>query len=314
MEAPLSFGLLELGMAPGPRPHAESLLETIDLAVHAEAAGFERFWLTEHHGHLSAQASPTLLIPVIAMRTRRLRVGTGALLLPYYVPLKVAEDFLLLETLFPGRIELGIARGPGASLKTMLALLQNQEQASRPAAYVEKARELAGILARSLPASHYANGVKPTPHDARAPPLWSMGRRPESAELAAEIGSGIAFGAFLSQAGEWRGPFARVLEAYRAAVPAASPRREILALSVLACEERGEARALHEECVERGMTPHNVVGSYDECTEEIRRIAREFSLRDVMIVASPGLRGAKLLDMVGELGARLRTSALAAPA
>src|ERR1017187_8983434 len=93
---------------------ADALRNTVDLARLADGLGYFRYWVAEHHGTpMLACASPEVLIAAIASSTRRIRVGSGGVMLPHYSPLKVAETFSILSALFPGRIDLGIGRAPG---------------------------------------------------------------------------------------------------------------------------------------------------------------------------------------------------------
>src|SRR6266702_1739353 len=104
---------------------ATAVQETLLLAQYAEKWGYHRYWLAEHHSSRSlASATPEMLIGEVANRTSRIRVGSGGVMLSHYSPLKVAENFRMLETLFPGRIDLGIGRAPGSDPLTARALRQ----------------------------------------------------------------------------------------------------------------------------------------------------------------------------------------------
>src|ERR1019366_7835904 len=92
---------------------ADALRNSIDLARHAEALGYERYWVAEHHGPpMLASAAPEILIAEIAATTSRIRVGSGGVMLPHYSPLKIAETFSILAGLHPGRLDLGVGRAP----------------------------------------------------------------------------------------------------------------------------------------------------------------------------------------------------------
>src|SRR5574341_447256 len=102
---------------------ADAIRETLELAQAAERLGYHRYWLAEHHNSKGlAGSTPEVLIGQVAARTRRIRVGSGGVMLSHYSPLKVAENFRMLETLFPGRIDLGIGRAPGTDQRTARAL------------------------------------------------------------------------------------------------------------------------------------------------------------------------------------------------
>ena len=105
------LGMLDLSWAEPPRSHAAVAHDSLDLAPLAETFGYSRYWLAEHHSPWVAHGSPEILLPLLAGLTSSLRVGTAGVLLGFYSPYKVAANFRLLEALFPGRIDLGIARG-----------------------------------------------------------------------------------------------------------------------------------------------------------------------------------------------------------
>src|SRR5947209_3930060 len=119
----LSLGVLDQTPIFGGRTPAETLHESIVLALEAERSGYQRFWVAEHHGdEATACATPEILVAAIAANTTRMRVGSGGVMLPHYSALKVAETFRMLHALFPRRIDLGVGRGPGALLATSQAL------------------------------------------------------------------------------------------------------------------------------------------------------------------------------------------------
>src|SRR5690606_8185280 len=102
---------------------AQAVRESAQLAQHLEALGFHRFWLAEHHNSTGlACAAPEVLIPHVAAQTSRIRVGSGGVMLTHYSSLKVAEQFRMLEALYPGRIDLGLGRAPGSDGLTAHAM------------------------------------------------------------------------------------------------------------------------------------------------------------------------------------------------
>ncbi|MFI9306749.1 MsnO8 family LLM class oxidoreductase [Streptomyces triculaminicus] len=147
--------------------------ESVRLAVAAERLGYDRFWVAEHHGATSGCGSPEILVAAAAAETATIRVGTASVLLPHYAPLKVATTFNLLERLFPGRIDLGIGRGPGAGEAVVRRLARPDE-----APYPEKAERLL---------AHLTAGTDLLP-DSTPPQLWLTGAGPGGALLAARHG------------------------------------------------------------------------------------------------------------------------------
>jgi luciferase family oxidoreductase group 1 len=192
---------------------AEAVRETLDLAQAADRLGYHRYWLAEHHSTPGlAGAAPEILIAEVATRTRRIRVGSGGVMLTHYSPLKVAEQFRMLETLHPGRIDLGIGRAPGSDARTALALRRGAETAADapvpdPWAEPEVARfpdqiaDLIGFLADSLPAGHRFAGVRAMPAGAGVPEIWLLGSTDASAACAAHFGTGFSFAHFINADG-----------------------------------------------------------------------------------------------------------------
>src|SRR5277367_6883666 len=131
---------------------AQALQNTIDLAALADALGYRRYWVAEHHGGpMLAGPSPEVLIGPIAAATTAIRVGSGGVMLPHYSPLKVAETFSVLAGLFPGRIDLGLGRAAGTDPMTTYALQRDRRQAA-PDDFPQQLAELLGYLDDTLPA------------------------------------------------------------------------------------------------------------------------------------------------------------------
>ncbi len=104
----------------------EAIRDTLDLAVHCEALGYERFWLSEHHSLSTiVGTAPEILMAAIAARTQRIRIGSAGVMLPHYSALKVSEQFRVLDALAPGRIDLGVGRAPGSDMRTAQLLNPN---------------------------------------------------------------------------------------------------------------------------------------------------------------------------------------------
>ena len=126
----------------------------MDLARHAEALGYERYWLAEHHATPAlACAAPEVLIAAVAQNTETIRVGSGGVMLPHYSPLKVAEVFSTLAGLHPERIDLGLGRAPGTDPMTMLALQRDRRHAA-PDDFPEQLTELLALIEDRVPPDH----------------------------------------------------------------------------------------------------------------------------------------------------------------
>jgi len=170
-----------------------AIKQTIQLAQEADKLGYNRFWVSEHHNTKSfASASPEILITRIASLTSNIRVGSGGVLLTHYSPLKVAEQFCMLENLFPGRIDLGIGRAGGGDALTNRALNPNMLNDDET---FNKYNELISYLEQTTALN---KKVKAVPQINSVPELWVLGTSPASAVYAGERGLPYSFGSFIN--------------------------------------------------------------------------------------------------------------------
>ncbi|MDR3713693.1 MAG: LLM class flavin-dependent oxidoreductase [Puia sp.] len=187
----------------------EALQETIRLAKLADSLGFTRYWLSEHHNTVTlAGAAPEILIARLAAETKSIRLGSGGIMLPNHSTLKVAENFRLLEALYPGRIDLGIGRAPGGDRLT--AQLLNPSNDFNPQDYIRQINDLYAFLNDAATPGTVEGKIRAIPRIDTAPELWMLTSSGESAYLAAHFGMSLSFAQFISPAG---GPTA--LKAYR---------------------------------------------------------------------------------------------------
>lgn len=186
-----------LDLAPITQGHdaAQAFRNTVDLAQHAEKWGYNRFWLAEHHNIAGVASSATaVLIGHVAARTSTLRVGSGGVMLPNHAPLVVAEQFGTLESLFPGRIDLGLGRAPGTDPVTLRALGRD---ARAGYAFPSLLDELRGYFAPARP----GQSVRAIPGAGLDVPIWLLGSSDFSARLAAELGLPFSFAGHFSPEG-----------------------------------------------------------------------------------------------------------------
>ena len=164
-----------------------ALGNTVDLARHAEALGYHRFWLAEHHNMPGiASAATAVLIAHVAAHTHRIRVGAGGIMLPNHSPLQVAEQFGTLAALHPGRIDLGVGRAPGTDQATARALRRYFDSADR---FPQDVQELLGHFAPVQP----GQAVQAVPGGGLEVPVWILGSSLFGAQLAAALGLPYAF-------------------------------------------------------------------------------------------------------------------------
>ena len=212
---------------------AESFRNTVDLAQHAERLGYTRFWLAEHHGMPGvASAATAILIEHVAGHTTTIRVGAGGIMLPNHSPLVVAEQFGTLESLHPGRIDLGLGRAPGSDQATSLALRRGPNAADT---FPRDVVELIGYFRNENP-------VRAVPGAGLHVPIWILGSSLFGAQLAAALGLPFAFASHFAPA-----QLLDAAEVYRANYrPSPEHPRPYLmvGVNVIAADTDAEARRL----------------------------------------------------------------------
>ncbi len=191
MGFPLS--VLDLSPIDAGLTSTQALENTLDLARYADRSGYTRYWLAEHHNtSMLASSAPEIMIGHVAQVTSRIRVGSGGVMLPNHSPLKVAENFRVLEALHPGRIDLGIGRAPGTDPVTALALRRSRDTMGADD-FIEQMIELFGYTSTGFPDDHPFRKVKAMPTDIDLPPIWLLGSSDYSAQAAAALGLGFSF-------------------------------------------------------------------------------------------------------------------------
>jgi luciferase family oxidoreductase group 1 len=192
MSSPLS--VLDLAPITEGSDAAQSFRNSLALAQHAERLGYRRFWLAEHHGMPGiASAATAVLIGHVAGGTRTIRVGAGGIMLPNHSPLVIAEQFGTLESLHPGRIDLGLGRAPGSDQATSRAL--RRDLASNPDAFPQDVVELIDLMS-----DEPRQAVRAVPGRGLKVPVWILGSSLFGAQLAAMLGLPYAFASHFAPA------------------------------------------------------------------------------------------------------------------
>ncbi len=195
--AGLKLSILDQCPANGPETATDAFQNTIKLVRKAEEWGYHRFWVAEHHGSDRVMgSSPEVLISHLLAKTTRIRVGAGGVMLQHYSPYKVAENFNVLASLAPGRVDLGIGSGPGGLPQSTRALQQEMGPGTTP--LPEKLLDLDRFLHNKLEGSHPFYGLKVSPAPPQPADLYLLGTTPSSAELAASLGMRYVFALFLN--------------------------------------------------------------------------------------------------------------------
>ena len=183
---------------------SDALRESVRLAQVAEELGYRRYWVAEHHNSNSFTGTcPELLIGQIAANTHTIRVGSGGVMLPHYSALKVAEQFRILESFYPGRIDLGIGRAPGSDQLTAAALVYPRPQMDIQH-FPRQVIDLLGFLSGNMEQGHPLAGVhaQPGPEPDSVPEVWLLGSSDFSARLAGTLGMPFSFADFFGK--YWR--------------------------------------------------------------------------------------------------------------
>lgn len=191
----IPFSVLDLSPIVEGSDAAQSLRNTLDLAQHTERWGFQRYWLAEHHGMAGiASAATAVVMAHVAGGTSRIRVGAGGIMLPNHSPLVIAEQFGTLESLFPGRIDLGLGRAPGSDQATARALRRdlNADPNEFPQDVVE-------LMHYFEPVSE-GQRVRAVPGAGLKVPVWILGSSLFGAQLAAQLGLPFAFASHFAPA------------------------------------------------------------------------------------------------------------------
>lgn len=297
----------------------DALAASTQLAQTADRLGYTRYWVAEHHNMPSVAAtSPPVLIAHLAAHTTHVRVGSGGVMLPNHAPLAVAEQFALLEAAHPGRIDLGIGRAPGSDPVTSWALRNAAGRDDRDIEafpdYLDDLVALMGPRGVRVPIPNERYILKATPAAVSVPKLWLLGSSVYSANLAAAKGLPYVFAHHFSGRGT-----AEALEVYRTKFRPSDQAAEpltFLTVNAVVAETSEEAKALMlpnlhmmarlrtgqplgplelvEEAQAQSLAPHAqriaedalqraVVGTPTEAAEQIRALAAQFDVDEVMV-------------------------------
>ncbi|MFF2481920.1 LLM class flavin-dependent oxidoreductase [Paenibacillus sp. NPDC058071] len=220
---------------------ADAFRHTVELAQLADKLGYNRFWVSEHHDGPLAGSSPEVLIAYLIDKTERIRLGSGGVMLQHYSPYKVAENFNVLATLAPGRIDLGVGRAPGGLPRSTQAL---QRGVTEPQSLAEKLDELAHHVNRTLPDDHALAGIQASPPAAQPADIYLLGTTVGSSELAADQGVNYVFAEFINgDPAAVKEALALYRERFKPRTAGARP-QPIVAISVVVADTDEEAERL----------------------------------------------------------------------
>lgn len=316
---------------------AQAVAASLALAQRADDLGYTRYWFAEHHNMPAvASTTPPVLIAAAAARTRRIRVGSGGVMLPNHAPLIVAEQFAALEAIAPGRIDLGIGRAPGSD-PVITQLLRASGTAGDVERFPSHVQDIALMLQPDGATVQFTSGgeygVRATPAATEAPEIWLLGSSDYSAQLAASAGLPYVFANHFSGAG-----LERALDLYRTGYQPSEAHpepRTFLTANVVAAPtaDEAEARALPQlrmmvrlrrgrpltalETVEEATAALQdgadaeeqqfidaaranwFIGSGDEVRAELATFASRWGVDEIMVSPVAGAYDAEPLDAPG---------------
>jgi luciferase family oxidoreductase group 1 len=278
----LKLGVLDFCMlAPGQHP-GDRLAEMLALAGDVDRLGYTRYWLSEHHTTDVAHASPEVLVPLILSRTQHLRAGPAGVLLRYASPFKVADTFRCIEALYPGRVDLGVARG-AVDEDTAAALLDGNADPGE--SYARKVADLAGHVRGSTPTDHPYAAARPTPSGIGPSALWVLGSSATSGALAARLGAALSVGLFLqsSAATANRGIVEQYRTDFRPAEGGARPRWNLAVAGICAETFEDAVRILRQH--DNPFIVPNVFGTPEQCYDRLAFLADQYQTDEVVFAA-----------------------------
>lgn len=307
MSIPLS--VLDLSPVSSGSTGAQAVRNTVDLARLADSLGYHRYWLAEHHNLASvASSAPEVLIGHVADATTRIRVGSGGMMLPNHTPLHVAETFHVLESLHPGRIDLGIGRAPGSDQLTSLALRGSKERMGGDD-FPGQLADLFSFGSGHFPEGHPFRSIHALPEGVSLPPVWLLGSSDFSARLAAQLGLGFAFAHHFSP--QWLLPATRAyIEQFRPSPSGLTAPRLMLTVSVVCAETDAEAERLGATLELAGV--RRALGKFAPLPSPEEALAYPYtpwerqqalSTREHQFIGNPDTVRDRILKLAGEVGA-----------
>jgi luciferase family oxidoreductase group 1 len=309
----LRLSVLDQSPVPAGSTAGHALENSIELARLVDGLGYRRFWMSEHHAmETLACTAPEIMLARIGAETKRIRIGSGGIMLPHYTPLKVAEVFRMLHALYPGRVDLGIGRAPGGGPIEALALKRDRK-AKMLDDFPEQVSELLAFLGHTFPEAHPFAGIRVSPDMPGGPDVWMLGSSLWSAAAAVEFGLPYSFAHFFSPV-----QTRAAIETYRRGFSASAYRSEAeatVAVGVICAETQEEAeflsssvrllqrrirqgdrrpvaspddavrelRLLGDMPIEEGEWPRYFVGTPSRVKEQLEQMASELGIGELIV-------------------------------
>jgi luciferase family oxidoreductase group 1 len=333
LQRPIPLSVLDLAPVSEGSGPGDALRNSIDLVQRAEAWGYNRLWVAEHHNMTGiASSAPAVVLATLAAASDRIRLGSGGVMLPNHAPLAVAEQFGTLEALYPGRIDLGLGRAPGTDQLTASALRRSTEGGSGDD-FPPMLGELLAFFEGSFPDDHPYHRIQAVPGQGNKPAIWLLGSSGYSAQVAGILGLPFAFAHHFSATNTLP-----ALQLYRDRFQPSETLAEpyvMIGAAVVCAETDEEARFLHgssklqmlrlrtgrpgrvptpEEAAEYHYTPmeketvrsttgSHIVGSPATVTEGLDRLIAETGVDEIIVTSGAWDHKARLrsFELIAEL-------------
>jgi luciferase family oxidoreductase group 1 len=308
----LKLSVLDQSPVPAGFEPAVALQNSIALARRVDELGFTRFWMSEHHAmDTLACTAPEIVLARIGAETKRIRIGSGGIMLPHYTPLKVAEVFRTLYALYPDRVDLGIGRAPGGGPTEMLALRRSRKTAMEDD-FPDQVNELLAFLEDEFPVGHPFGRVKAMPAPApsveyKGPAVWMLGSSMWSSAAAVEFGLPYAFAHFFSPV-KTRDAIEAYTRAFRPGIRLEKPEATV-AVGVVLAETEEEAEYLSSSVkllqARIRLGDRRPLSAPEDAVRELRAmgpVSMEEGEFPRYFVGTPAKVRERLEHMAGELG------------
>jgi luciferase family oxidoreductase group 1 len=290
------------GSTPG-----EALERSIALARHVDELGYRRYWMSEHHAiDTLACTAPEIMLARIGAETKRIRIGSGGIMLPHYTPLKVAEVFRTLHALYPDRIDLGIGRAPGGGPVEAMALRRSRKTPMEDD-FPDQVSELLAFLEGRFPEGHPFSRVRVMPAMAEGPDVWMLGSSMWSSAAAIEFGLPYSFAHFFSPV-KTREAIETYMRGFRGGPNRSRPEATVAVGAICAAtQEEADYLAASVRLLQRRIRlgDRRPVASPEDALQELR-VLGEVSLEEGewprYFVGTPTLVREELERMTGALG------------
>lgn len=274
----ITLGALDFcEIRPGSTPR-NTLIDSLKLAVAVDNLGYSRYWIGEHHNTDFAQVSPSTMLMAVAGKTKRIRIGTGALLLSYHNALRVANDFRLLELLFPKRIDLGVGRGMLAQHYAEAFLGPDIMKARDLNYYEEQVKNLLLYLKGK-------NTARAIPKNVSMPEFWMLGKNKGSMSLAARYGTKFCFSLFLeSTQQEATAAFTEYVDTFQPSQELSEPEYSIAIAGHCTDNQQQIEQLTKFYNSEEADVVATIIGTPEQCLEKLQEIKHNCKVNEIIFL------------------------------